>query len=83
MTYLARSFAADNADSAEAGKIAEVLRKNSSRAVEQSIAALLNPSSAANACDGYWLLQIQGKPDEACQVLQKVADMGIPLPPQP
>ena len=39
--------------------------------------------SAANACDGYWLLQIQGKPDEARQVLQKVADMGIPLPPRP
>ncbi|MDB5356661.1 MAG: hypothetical protein JWN24_3114 [Phycisphaerales bacterium] len=72
-----------NADPAEAVKIADILRKNPRRRVEQSIATLLNPSSAANACDGYWLLQIQGKPDEARQVLQKVADMGIPLPPRP
>jgi tetratricopeptide (TPR) repeat protein len=72
-----------SADPAEAEKVAQGLSKNPRRLVEQSIDTLLHPASADVALQGYWLMQALGKPDDGRQILRKVADMGIPLPPVP
>lgn len=72
-----------NADAKAAGNIAVELRKRPRESVEQSIANLLNPVSADEALDTYWLGQILGKPEDGKAALHKVAGMGIPIPIQP
>jgi alkanesulfonate monooxygenase SsuD/methylene tetrahydromethanopterin reductase-like flavin-dependent oxidoreductase (luciferase family) len=69
-----------NADPGEAEKSAEAIRKSPRRLLQQSIATLLQPSSAGEALETYWIMQIMGKPEEGRQALRKVAAMGIPLP---
>jgi hypothetical protein len=72
-----------NAEPAEAGKMAEIIKKNPRWLVEQSIMVCLYPASAAEALEASWVLQICGKPAEAGAALRKVADLGIPVPGQP
>jgi hypothetical protein len=43
----------------------------------------INPVSADEALDTYWLGQILGKPEDGKAAVQKVAAMGIPIPIQP
>ncbi|HEY2584536.1 MAG TPA: hypothetical protein VGI81_02080, partial [Tepidisphaeraceae bacterium] len=72
-----------NADAGEAARIADVIRKTPRDAIDQSIATLLNPTSAGEALDAYWLARILGKPDEGKAALAKVAAMDVPVPIQP
>ncbi len=69
-----------NIDPAESAKCAESIRKSAPRrVVEESVATQLEPASANEAMDTYWLMQIIGKSD-AAQAVRKVASLGIPVP---
>ncbi|MDB5324307.1 MAG: hypothetical protein JWN40_5938 [Phycisphaerales bacterium] len=70
-------------DAAEAERIAQTIRTTARKHVEQSITAMLHPASASEAIDTYWMMQIDGKPDDGRAALRKVAAMGIPVPIQP
>jgi hypothetical protein len=70
-------------DATEAHRIAQTIRANTRKHVEQTITSLLRPYSASEALDTYWIAQIDGKPDGARATLGKVAAMGIPVPIQP
>lgn len=72
-----------NADPGEAEKTAEGVRKSPRRLLQQSIATLLEPSSATHALDTYWTMQILKNAEEGRKALRKVAAMGIPLPIEP
>jgi hypothetical protein len=50
---------------------------------EQSISNQLQPASAAEALDTFWLSQILGKPQEGRAAVQRVIALGIPIPPLP
>ncbi len=69
------------ADPAAADKLADVIRHHTRTLLENSIANDLHPTSAEQAMENSWILDIQGKHDQARAARQKVIDMGIPLPP--
>jgi hypothetical protein len=72
-----------NVDAAEAEKAAQIIRAAQRKQLDQSISSLLHPTSATQAMETYWLMQILGKPQEAKVAIQKVAALGIPIPIQP
>jgi hypothetical protein len=69
-----------NVDPPAADQAAKIILASPRGAIEQSIAALLSPASTSSALQRFWSLQIQNKPDEAKAALQKLSDLGIPMP---
>lgn len=63
----------------EAEKMAARIRSTPRLQVEQSISELLNPASAREALDSYWMSQIVGKPEEGFGMAKSVVAQGIPV----
>ena len=64
----------------EGKQLADAIRKDAVRKLEQSIQSALTPLSGTVALDRYWALRIDGKNAEANEVLKQTAAQGVPLP---
>jgi hypothetical protein len=69
-----------NVDATEAARIAQSFRTTPRKHTEQVISLMLQPSSAQEAMDMYWMANIDGKPEDGRLAVQRVAAMGIPTP---
>ncbi len=69
-----------HADPKQATAVAEALGGDEVRRVLTVLKTRLAPLAATPACDRYWMLQVDGKQDEANAVLREAADRGVPIP---
>lgn len=69
-----------HADSEQAAAAAQALGSDEVRRLSVSLKTRLAPLAAQPACDRYWMLQIDGRQDEATAALRKCADQGVPIP---
>jgi hypothetical protein len=64
----------------QAAAVAQILGGDEVRRVSAILQTRLSPLAASSACDHSWMLQIEGKEDEAKGVLRRCADQGVPIP---
>ena len=64
----------------EVAKIEEKIKSNERHRVYGQIERLMQPDSANGAIRDYWMLQLEGKPDQAKKVMADLAARGIAVP---
>lgn len=67
-------------DAEEGKKIADALKADTFGKTARQLTLRLNPAYLAQVIEEQWQLQLEGKQKEAEELLQRTAELGVPLP---